>query len=69
MLTYDEKKKVKEVLSDGLGLNSNIRLAFYLDSINNTNETVQKLKLELSNVLHNQRVINDKLDRIIRSIK
>lgn len=69
MLTFDEKRKVREILSDGLGLKSNIRLAYYLDSVHDTKEDVQILKSKLDDLLYNQRVINDKLDKILTGLK
>lgn len=68
MLTPQEKKKVKEILSDGLRIRPDINLPYYLDAIDATKKEVMEIKTQLNQLLSNQRVLDSKLDRIIRLI-
>lgn len=68
MLTQQEKAKVKDVLSDGLGINKNINLPYFLDAIDSTKDEVDEIKTQLSQIVYNQRAIEQKLDFIISLI-
>lgn len=61
MLTIQEKQKVLDILSEGLGIRNDIILARYLDRIHSTSEAVKKIESKLDD-------IERKLDRIIRSL-
>ncbi len=69
MLTYDEKRKIQDILSDGLGINRNINLAYYLDSIQNTNLRIDDIESQLARVLSNQKILDKKLDFIINLLQ
>lgn len=68
MLTTQEKKKIKEILSDGLRIRPDINLPYYLDAIDATKKEVMEIKTQLNQLLSNQRVLDSKLDFIIRLI-
>ena len=69
MLTAEEKRHVKEILSQGLGINQNINFAYFLNAINETNEKTKELLSRIERIEYNQRIIDNKLDMIIRLIK
>lgn len=69
MLDYKEKQHIKDILGDGLNINRNINFPYFLDAIDETNQNVKSLKSELDRILYNQRVLDQKLDRIINLIK
>lgn len=69
MLTPQEKAKVKDVLGDGLGINKNINLAYFLNEINTTKEEVDELKTMLSQLSYNQKALEQKMDLIIELIR
>lgn len=65
MLTLAEKNKVKDVLAEGLNIRRDINLAFFLDSINNTNQKVNEMNSKINQILSNQRYLDQKLDIIV----
>ena len=69
MLTVDEKKHIKDILSDGLGINRNINLAYFLTLILETKNNASEIISRIERIEYEQRNINDKLDRIIRLIR
>lgn len=66
MLTLQEKRHIKEVLSQGLGLNQNINFAYFLEAILKTNQHSQELLSRIERIEYNQRILDEKLDMIIR---
>ena len=69
MLSAEEKKHIKDVLSEGLGINRNINLAYFLTMIVEMDKGINELVSRIQKVEYNQRIIDEKLDRIIRLIK
>ena len=69
MLTQQEKKHIKEILSQGLGLNQNINFAYFLNAIDETDERTKEILSRIERIEYNQRMIDNKLDMIIRLIK
>lgn len=69
MLTPQEKKRIKEILSQGLGLNQNINFAYFLNAIDETDDRTKEILSRIERLEYNQRIIDDKLDRIIRLIR
>ncbi len=45
-----------------------INLAYYLNAIDSTNENVEGIQSQINQIIHNQRILDDKLDRIIRML-
>lgn len=68
MLNFDEKKKIKDVLSE-LKINPNINLPYFLNSIDQTNKKINELESKLQRIIQNQVIIDQKLDIILRSIR
>ena len=68
MLSLDEKKKVKDIIEEGLGIKRDINFAFFLNEINNTNKNVETIKSQITQIICNQRNLETKLDRIIRML-
>jgi hypothetical protein len=68
MLKPEEKAKVKDILGDGLGINRNINLAYFLDLIEENSQTTKEIKTQIAMILNNQKVLDKKLDRIIELI-
>ena len=68
MLKPEEKAKVKDILGDGLGINRNINLAYFLDLIEENSQTTKEMKTQIAMILNNQKVLDKKLDRIIELI-
>ncbi len=68
-LTLQEKEKIKSILNYGLNLNPNLNFAYFLNAIKQTNDTVSGLDSKLNTIIYNQKIIDQKLDRIINSIK
>jgi hypothetical protein len=68
MLTLQEKNKIKDVLGDGLGINRDINLAFFLNKIEETSEATEEMKTQINQILRNQQILDQKLDRIINLI-
>ena len=66
MLSLEEKRHIKEILSNGLNLNPNINFAYFLNAIDDTNSKTKELESKLQRVEYNQRLLNDKLDMILR---
>lgn len=69
MLTPQEKIRVKDVLKDGLGINPNINLPYFLNAIDQTKKDVQSLRSQLDAVMFNQRIIDGKLDSILELLR
>ena len=69
MLTPQEKKHIKEILSQGLGINQNINLAYFLNAIDQTDERTKEILSKIERIEYNQRILDNKLDMIIRLIK
>lgn len=65
MLTLQEKNKIKAVLSEGLGIRRDINLAYFLNEIDETNGKIKKLESKLNLVIHNQQILDSKLNSII----
>lgn len=65
MLTLEEKRKIKDILSEGLGINRNINLAYFLTEIDETKKNVESLESKLNTVIYNQKIIDQKLDYIL----
>ena len=68
MLSYDEKKKIKAILSEGLDINENIRFSHFLESIDETNKKVKSITSKLDQIIRNQQILDQKLDPMIRRI-
>ncbi len=68
MLTLNEKNKVKDVIQYGLGIRRDINLAYFLNAIAATNDDVKNLKSQIDRIIYNQRILDEKLDRIIRML-
>ena len=64
MLTNEEKKRIKDILGDGLNINRNINFPYFLDAINETNTNVKALKSQLDTILYNQRILDNQLRQI-----
>lgn len=68
MLSLDEKKRVKDIIEEGLGIRRDINFAFFLNEINNTNKNVETIKSQITQIICNQRNLETKLDKIIRML-
>ena len=68
MLSLDEKKRVKDIIEEGLGIRRDINFPFFLNEINNTNKNVETIKSQITQIICNQRNLETKLDRIIRML-
>lgn len=68
MLSLDEKKRVKDIIEEGLGIRRDINFAFFLNEINDTNKNVETIKSQITQIICNQRDLETKLDRIIRML-
>lgn len=68
MLTLEEKNKIKDVLSDGLGINRNINLAFFLKKIVETSDATEEMKTQMDQIIRYQQNLDRKLDYIINLI-
>ncbi len=68
MLTLEEKRKIKDILSEGLGINRNINLAYFLTEIDQTKKNVESLESKLNKVIYNQKIIDQKLDYILNEL-
>ena len=69
MLSIEEKEKIKDILSDGLKINKNIYLPYFLDAIQNTNLKVENIQTQLNQIVYNQRILEKKLDMIINLLQ
>ncbi|HPG42198.1 MAG TPA: hypothetical protein PLJ98_00125 [Acholeplasmataceae bacterium] len=65
MLSYDEKKKIKEILSDGLNIRKDINFPFYLDAISESNEKIKNIESSINTIIYNQRVLDEKMNKLI----
>lgn len=71
LLTFDEKNKIKEVVSEALttlNVNPNINLAYFLNEIDETNNNIKSLELKLQRIIKNQEFIDQKLNLIINKL-
>lgn len=68
MLTLEEKRKIKDILSEGLGINRNINLSYFLTEIDQTKKNVESLESKLNVIIHNQKTIDQKLDYILNEL-
>jgi len=71
MLNYDEKQKVKEMLQEvlqDLNVNPMINMAYFLNSIDETNKKIKSLESKMQIIIQNQALIDQKLDIIMRKI-
>ena len=57
--------KIKDVISEGLGIRRDINLAYFLNEIDETNEKVKRLESQLNIILNNQKILDHKLNKII----
>lgn len=69
MLTVQEKRHIKEILSQGLGINQNINFVYFLNAIDETNQRTKEILSKIERLEYNQRLLDSKLDMIIRLIK
>ena len=65
MLSYDEKKKIKEILSDGLNIRKDINFPFYFDAISESNEKIKNIESSINTIIYNQRVLDEKMNKLI----
>ena len=65
MLSYDEKKKIKEILSDGLNIRNDINFPFYLDVISESNKKIKNIESSINTIIYNQRVLDEKMNKLI----
>lgn len=63
------RQNVKKILSEGLGIRPDIRLAYYLNAINETNGKISDLESKIKLVLYNQENLDRKLRKIISLIE
>lgn len=68
MLTTNEKNRIKDVIEYGLGIRRDINFAYFLNAIDTTNEDVKDIQAQIKRIVYNQKLLEDKLDRIIRMI-
>lgn len=68
MLTSQEKEKIKDILSSGLGINRNINLAYFLTEIDDTAKKVNSLEFMLRDIQQNQKNLDRKFDMIINML-
>lgn len=72
MLNYDEKLKIKEFLQEvliDLNVNPRINMAYFLNSIEDTNKEIKSLESKMQKIMQNQALIDKKLDIIMRKLK
>ena len=67
MLKSEEKNKIKDILKE-LHLNPNLNFAYFLGEIDETSDKVKELESKMQLILHNQQIIDKKLDMIIKRI-
>lgn len=68
MLTLAEKKKVKDILADGLNIRRDINLPYFLDCIKRTNSKVDEINSRIDQIIYYQQCLDQKLDRIIHML-
>ena len=71
MLNYDEKLKIKEYLQEvliDLNVNPRINMAYFLNSIEDTNKEIKSLESKIQIIMQNQALIDKKLDIIMRKL-
>lgn len=69
MLTLQEKNKIKDIISEGLGIRRDINFAYFLNEIDDTNDRIKRLESQLSIIISNQRILDEKLDHIINLLR
>ena len=65
MLSINEKRKIKEVLSEGLNIRADINFPFYLDAINESSNKIKNLESNINTIIYNQRVLDEKMNKLI----
>ena len=68
MLTLDQKNKIKDILSDELSINKEIYFPYFLNAIDESNKNIKDLDSKLNDVMHNQKILEQKLDSILIKI-
>ena len=68
MLTLEEKRKVKDVISE-LNIDTRINFPYFLDCIDETNTKIKSLDSKLQMIINNQQIIDQKLNLILRNMK
>jgi len=68
MLDYKEKEHIKDVLSQGLGINRNINFPYFLNEIDENNKKIKETLSYIERLEYNQRVLERKLDILINEI-
>lgn len=61
MLSYNEKNHIKDVLADGLGIDRNINLAYFLNLIEEIDKRTKRIESTLSTIITNQNIINNNI--------
>lgn len=69
MLTYQEINKIKDVISDGLGIRPDINFAYYLNAIDDSSDRIKRIESKMSQIINNQRILDDKLNMIINMLQ
>ena len=65
MLTIEEKRKIKDILGEGLGINPNINFPYFLQQIDATKIKVDELESKINQLLYAQHELSRKMDTII----
>ena len=65
MLSYQEKLKIKDILSSGLNINPNINFPYYLDAIDQNKTDIESIKSEIRKIIYNQNILERKINMII----
>ena len=71
MLNYNEKQKIRELLQEvliDLNVNPRINMAYFLNSIEQTNKEIKSLESKMQKIIQNQELIEQKLDIIMRKL-
>ncbi len=72
MLDYNEKQKIRELLQEvliDLNVNPRINMAYFLNSIEETNKEIKSLESKMQKIIQNQELIEQKLDIIMRKLR
>ena len=69
MLTLQEKNKIKDIISEGLGIRRDINFAYFLNEIDDTNDKIKRLESQMSIIISNQSILDEKLDHIINLLR
>ena len=65
MLTHKEKRHIKDILAEGLGINRNINFPYFFDAFDETNTKIKSIESTLNTIIYNQKILDNKLDNII----